>query len=90
MKYNPIIHPLKFIIHLIDRFNFVLFIVIVAGGLIFSILILNNILTQPYGSDTNATTFDRSTINRLMKLETSSNNTSHNNLPTGRINPFSE
>jgi len=79
----------------IKRYNLVLFIVMVVGGLIASIMILNNILNQPAAVTTDSTTnsavtFDQVTISRLSKLETSANNASYNTLPSVRINPFSE
>ena len=94
MKKNSTINPLTYIVDLLSRFNLVIFIVIVAGGLIASIIILNNILTQPYTSKAVAnpseTSFDQTVENRLLKLETSTNNVNYKNLPSGRINPFSE
>ena len=84
---------------IIYRYNLIIFIVLVAGGLVSSILILNNIVTQPNTStvvNTNTvptstnTPADQQTINRLLKLENSTNNTSYKSLPSGRINPFAE
>ena len=97
-KKNTIkINPIKYIIGLIKRYNFTLFVVIAVGGLAFAILLLNEILTRPIDNlqpvTTNSTseiiTFDQTTINQLNKLKTSNNNTSQV-LPSGRINPFSE
>lgn len=77
------------------RYNLVIFIVLVTGGLIASIMILNQIITQPGSSTTNDTTpsttsFDQPTINRLSKLESNTKNTNYQTLPSGRINPFLE
>lgn len=94
MKNNSINNPLKQFVNLLSRYNLVIFIVLVTGGLILSIIMLNNILTQPYSNNTEpsttVTTFDQLTINRLVKLETSAKNTNYRTLPSGRINPFSE
>jgi len=94
MKKNSTLNPLSYIADLLGRFNLVIFIVIVASGLIASIIILNNILTQPYTSKVVAnpseTSFDQTVGNRLLKLETGTNNVNYKNLPSGRINPFSE
>jgi len=95
MKNTLLNNPLKVMSTAIKRYNLVLFIVMVVGGLIASIMILNNILTQPAVVTTDPTTssavtFDQVTISRLSKLETSANNASYNTLPSARINPFSE
>ena len=101
IKDISITYPLKELGKLFYRYNLVIFIVLVTGGLIYSIIILNNIITQPNddslpntGSSSslspNISSFDQSTINRLQKLETSANNTNYQTLPSGRINPFSE
>jgi len=84
---------IKQFFQLLIRYNIVIFIVLVSAVLIFAILILNGIIISPdtnTGSSTTATSFDRATINRLDKLETSANNTNYQNIASGRINPFSE
>lgn len=95
MKNTLLNNPLKVTSTTIKRYNLVIFIVMVVGGLIASIMILNNILTQPAVVTTDPTTnsavtFDQVTISRLSKLETSANNASYNTLSSARINPFSE
>jgi len=94
IKINPIISFTSFI----KRYNFILFIVIAVGGLIFAILLLTEILTQPVNNlqpastsstSSDTVTFDQTTINRINNLKTSDNNTNPV-LPSGRINPFSE
>jgi len=95
-------NPFKPIVTLIKRFNLTLFIVIVVGGLIVSIMILTNIVNKPYEevnvnttttatptSTTESATFDQTTINRLVKFETSDKNTNYQSLPSGRTEPFS-
>lgn len=98
MNIKSFTNPLKPIINTITRFNLVIFILIVVGGLIISILILNDILRLPYdtsnykssNSGTVKITFDETTILRLEKLKKSSDNSTNQPLPPGRINPFSE
>ena len=101
IKNISITYPLKVLGKLFYRYNLVIFIILVTGGLIYSIIILNNIITQPNNvtlpgpspspsSSPYVSSFDQSTINRLQKLETSANNTNYQTLPSGRINPFSE
>ncbi len=101
MKNISLTIQLKKIGNVIYRYNLVIFIVLVAGGLISSILILNNIITQPNTSSTTITStnttststntsVDQQTANRLLKLENSTNNTSYKTLPSGRTNPFGE
>lgn len=85
-------NPFAPIANFFTRFNVVIFIVVVASGLIAAILIINNILQLPYKTTSNTinntqTTFDESTIVQLNKLKTSDQNTNPT-LPTGRINPF--
>ncbi len=79
---------------LLIKFNFVIFIVLVTSGLIMSVMILNSILARPYadknGSNGTTTTFDQQTIDRLNKLNVSTNNINYQTLPSGRTNPFSE
>lgn len=86
-------NPFTPIVNFFTRFNVVIFIVVVASGLIAAILIINGILQSPYKTTDNIinngqTTFDKSTIVQLDKLKTSDQNTADQALPTGRINPF--
>jgi hypothetical protein len=94
MKSQSTISPLKSIIRLIHRYNFVIFIVIVSVGLMASILFLNDILNRPYTNGTSSgnttTIFDVPTINRLNKLESSASNTSYKTVSPGRQSPFTE
>lgn len=85
-------NPFAPIVNFFTRFNVVIFIVVVASGLIAAILIINGILQLPYETTGNIinnsqTTFDESTIVQLDKLKTSDQNVNPT-LPTGRINPF--
>lgn len=94
MKNQSIDNPLKLLVKLVSRYNFVIFIVIVSVSLMVSILVLNGILDRPYTNNsspnTSSTIFDTSTINRLNKLETSAKNSAYSAQPLGRVNPFSE
>jgi hypothetical protein len=94
MKNQSIDNPFKFIIRLLSRYNFVIFIVIVAIGLSTCILILNNIMNQPYntGNSESATStiFDQTTISQLNTLKPSISNTQYKTMPPDRVNPFSE
>jgi len=95
MKQQSIGNPLTSLTRLLVRYNFVILVILVSVGLSASVLILNNILTQPYktssSSQTTSTIFDQSAINQVTSLETSSSNTVYKNLPTGdRVNPFYE
>lgn len=85
-------NPFAPIANFFTRFNVVIFIVVVASGLMAAILIINNILQLPYKTTGNAinnteATFDKSIIVQLNKLKASDQNTNQI-LPTGRINPF--
>ena len=87
--------PLSPIVNIFNKYNLVMFIVIVAVGLAIAVLDLNYILQLPYIATDNATgnstiTFDQTTITRLEKLKTSNENLSEQTFPSGRINPFAE
>lgn len=99
MKNISLTNIIETIVRLVRRYNMLIFTLSVAGGLIFAILTLNGILTQPYNSTSstktntvtnNTTTYDQTTINELSKLDTSAKNTVYQTIPSGRINPFSE
>jgi hypothetical protein len=94
MKKNLITNPFRPIVNMIKRSSFVIFVVVVASGLVVSVLTLTNILINPLGGgpsskSTVTTGFDQATINRLNKLTESSNSSKDQTLPSGRINPFS-
>lgn len=95
MKKDSIINPIKFIKTIFNRFSLVLFIVIITGGLILSIFMLNDILARlpnisASSSKAQPITFDQSTINLLNKLKSSSEDLGTQKLPAGRTNPFFE
>lgn len=89
-----ILNPAKYIANIFTRFSLVLFVSLITGGLILSILILTSILNQPYNtvapSSNEIITVDSFTISELDSLKTSNENSNTTTLPTGRINPFGE
>lgn len=94
MKDKTSKNPFRPIVDVFSRYNLVIFIVVVVSGLITSIIILNNILQIPYNSKTSETTdvmkFDEATITRVNTLNTSGENLAEQQIPSGRINLFSE
>lgn len=86
---------------LFKQYNFAIFVIIIFGGLIYAVLDFTETLTKPFNetstsiNSTNAQTdyttiFDQKTIDNLNKLNTPTNNTTDQPLPSGRVNPFSE
>jgi len=82
---------------LLNRFSVVIFIVLLTSVLVFCILALSDTITNPGVVTAPETTlrsdktnFDTNTVIQLEKLMPSNTNTGNQNLPTGRINPFSE
>jgi len=88
-------NPMKPIAAFLSRYNLIIFIIIIVGGLIAAILDLSYILRSPYGdaddnaSTSNGITLDTTTVNKLNNMKTSSENMTQT-LPSGRINPFSK
>ncbi len=82
------------IINIFKRFNLILFIVTIVGGLIFAVITLNSALqrtsTDTTSKQNTSNVFDQSTVVRLEKLKTSSENSVIPTLPSGRVNPFAE
>lgn len=84
----------KTISRFLYRFHFVLFIVIVLGGLAVVIFLLSQTLVR--ASDTSHADpimlqpFDRQTIEKLDQLNSTPATSSELQFPDGRINPFSE
>lgn len=94
MKNFSFAHVIEPVISTLKKLSLVIFIIIIAGGLGFAIITINNILTQPPGDSikksSNNTSVDQGTINRLNRYKTSDANSTNKSLPSGRINPFSE
>jgi len=92
---NPSNNSLK---DILIRFNAVVFVIILSAVSIFCVLVLNSNITQPATAvldddtiRTDKTSFDIETTNQLENLLPSEINSATNQqLPTGRINPFTE
>lgn len=78
----------------ISRFHGLIFTIIILGGLIVCMLLINDIIHKstdstgytPTGTDT---TFDQATIDRISRLHTSTDTSNGSGLDlSGRINPF--
>lgn len=81
----------------ISRFSAITFLVIVVGGLVCCVILLDKTLDQTAytnnsqpSSTSNNVVVSQSTIDELAKLNTYDENLTTKTLPSGRINPFSE
>lgn len=95
MNNKPNNDTFKSIANSFRNYSMTFFIVLVVGGLVFCILLLNDILNKPpddstYMSGDETTKFDQATIDRLNNYKISSENSSSQVIPAGRNNPFSE
>lgn len=89
------------ILDFFSHYNMIVFVTLVVCGLTAVVLVLSNIVTTPYTNPTSldngnsnpttttVTDFDEATVTALNALKTSGQNTV-SELPSGRINPFSE
>lgn len=85
------INPAKIATIIITRYHIVLFVTVVACFLAYVVYSVTNILTPPTDTlNTSASNFDQATINRLSQYDISTVNVNYQNLPSGRIDPFSE
>lgn len=82
------------IVSFLQRYHAMIFVVVVIGGLIAIVLVLNNIV---FGSDQQVApasnpgnSFDKTTIDRIDKLRTGSDAVTPLDLSHGRTNPFVE
>ncbi len=78
-----------------QKYNLTIFIVVLTSGLAVAVLLLNSALqeasnTSGYNADSDPTSFDQATIDRVKQLHTSSEITGDTLLPEGRVNPFAE
>lgn len=92
MKKTTSNYSSKSLLGTLRRYHLTLFIVVVVGGLIAAILILNGVLNQSassgnLGDDAGTMSFDQATIDRLDNLGSDSND---QKTPSGRTNPFTE
>lgn len=79
----------------LHRFHVVVFVVLVLGGLVWVVLLLNlTVITSSEPNDytppTSTTTFDQDTIKRIEELKTRDQNADISMPPGVRINPFVE
>jgi hypothetical protein len=76
--------------HLLHRFHVVLFALIAVGGLSAATFLLNQTLSSSSVTNNTKTSpaFDTATMERVKKLNKTTNETKPLELPAGRINPF--
>jgi len=79
----------------LHRFHVVLFVIVILGGLVIAIFLLNEtVVTSGESGDytpaTNSTSFDQATIKRIEELKTSNQGGGNLDLSGRRINPFVE
>lgn len=91
-KTKPALAPLTSIL---GRYHLTIFIVILVGGLVTAVLLLNGILQQAsdttgYTSSLDIAPFDQATIDRVAELRASTEAPTAFTLPAGRTNPFAE
>lgn len=85
----------RFIVGVLHRFHLIIFAVVVLGGLVISVLLLNDIVNQSsesgdYVAPSANTTFDQKTIDQIEQLKTPGQSGDSLNLSQGRTNPFVE
>jgi cell division protein FtsB len=78
-----------------QRFHLTVFIVVIVGGLAYSVISLYNLLSDvavipAQTSTTGQTSFDQATIDSLTQMYASDAAPATIQLPSGRINPFGE
>lgn len=83
------------LVHILRRYHTVMFIVVIASGLIGVVFILNDILASSTQQVTPADTglsqeFDPATIKRIEQLRTRDDKATQLDLSQGRSNPFVE
>ena len=86
---------LKPLFKMLRRFHMTIFIVLLAGGLAYAVLMFTTILNDSssdttYTSPIGAGTIDQATLDRIKALHTSDEAVPTATNPPGRINPFSE
>lgn len=84
----------KALVRFLHRFHLTLFVVIVLGGVIVVVALLNSVVvrsgeTAGYAPKTTSDTFDQATIDKIDALKTRDQNGGQLNL-SGRTNPFVE
>jgi hypothetical protein len=95
MKNISITSPLKPIKTIFNRFHMTLFIVFIAAGLGYAVMVFNTLLSESstdttYTSPIGAGTIDQTTLDRIKALHTSDEPIPAQTTLPGRTNPFSE
>ncbi|HET8884054.1 MAG TPA: hypothetical protein VFM68_01130 [Candidatus Saccharimonadales bacterium] len=85
----------KTVVNFLRRYHVVLFSVIVLGGLVVAVFVLNTIITSSAENDNyipteNSVSFDQETIERVNQLKSRDEAQQELDLSQGRINPFVE
>lgn len=85
----------KVLVNFLHRFHLTIFVVVVLGGVIVAVGLLNSIVirsgdTAGYTPKTTSDSFDEATITRIDELKTRDQNGGNLNLSGGRTNPFVE
>lgn len=85
----------KTIVRLLKKSSLSLFIIAIAGSLVYAIFILTNIIqkTPDYNKadDSNySIMIDSQITSELEKIKNANDNSDYNNLPNTRLNPFAE
>jgi hypothetical protein len=85
----------KILLDFLRRYHLMIFVVLVLGSLVLVVYLLNNIIVSSgesngYVSAGSNATFDKDTIDRIDRLQSSSESSSDLNLSQGRTNPFVE
>jgi len=95
MKNANVSLSFKPLVNLFRRFHMTFFIVILAGGLAYAVMLFTTILNESsvdttYTSPIEAGSIDQATLDRIKALHTSDETVPTPTNPSGRINPFSE
>lgn len=77
---------------LLRRYHVIIFTIIIIGGLGLAIYLLSGIVNQPIanGSTPAASTFDKTTIEKIQQLKTTADSVAPLDGSKGRVNPFVE
>jgi len=95
MKNANVSLSFKPLLKIFKRFHMTFFIVLLAGGLGYAVMLFTTILDESsvdttYTSPIEAGSIDQATLDRIKALHTSDEVVPATANPTGRINPFSE
>jgi len=95
MKNANVSLSFKPLVSIFQRFHMTFFIVLLAGGLGYAVMLFTTILNESavdtaYTSPIEAGSIDQATLDRIKALHTSDEAVPATANPAGRINPFSE